>query len=63
VTITNTGATALQITPFTITGEFAETDDCHTSHGLAVGKTCTIGISFLPTVSGPRTGTLTVTSN
>ena len=63
VTITNTGATALQITPFTITGEFAETDDCHTSHGLAAGKTCMIGISFLPTVSGPQTGTLTVTSN
>lgn len=63
VTITNTGATALQITPFTITGQFAETDDCHTSHGLAAGKSCTIGISFLPTASGPQTGTLTVTSN
>lgn len=63
VTITNTGATALQITPFTITAEFAETDDCHTSHGLAAGKTCTIGISFLPTASGPQTGTLTVISN
>ena len=63
VTITNTGATALQITPFTITAEFAETDDCHTSHGLAAGKTCSIGISFLPTATGPQTGTLTVTSN
>lgn len=63
VTITNTGTTALQITPFTITAEFAETDDCHTSHGLAAGKACTIGISFLPTALGSQTGTLTVISN
>jgi hypothetical protein len=63
VTITNTGATALQITPFDITAEFTETDDCHTSHGLAVGKTCTIIISFAPNATGPQTGTLTVASN
>ncbi len=63
VTITNTGATALQIAPFTITGDFAETDDCHTSHGIAAGKTCTIAISFAPTTTGSRSGKLTVTSN
>lgn len=63
VTITNTGSTALQIAPFTITGDFAETDDCHTSHGIAAGKTCTIAISFAPTTTGSRSGKLTVTSN
>jgi parallel beta-helix repeat protein len=63
VTITNTGSTALQITPFVITGDFTQTNDCHTSAGIAAGKTCTINISFAPTASGTRTGQLTVTSN
>ena len=63
VTITNTGALALQITPFVLTGDFTETDNCHTGTGIAPGNSCTIGISFAPTAPGTRTGSLTVTSN
>jgi parallel beta-helix repeat protein len=63
VTITNTGSKALQITPFVVTGDFTETDDCHTSAGIAVGNSCSVNIFFAPTVPGTRTGGVTVTSN
>ncbi|HET9791867.1 MAG TPA: choice-of-anchor D domain-containing protein, partial [Candidatus Angelobacter sp.] len=58
ITITNTGSTALQITPFTISGDFTEADDCHTSSGILPGKSCTISVSFAPTARGTRTGQL-----
>lgn len=63
VIITNTGSTALQITPFVVSGDFVETDDCHNSAGIAAGKNCSVSISFAPTAPGTRTGSLTVTSN
>ena len=63
VTITNTGSLALQIAPFVVTGDFTATDDCHTSTGIAPGKSCSVNISFAPTAPGTRTGGLTMTSN
>jgi parallel beta-helix repeat protein len=63
VTIANTGSTALQITPFILTGDFSENDTCHSSHGIAAAQSCTINISFAPTARRTRTGQLTVTSN
>src|SRR5262249_10887249 len=63
VTISNTGSTALQITPFSLSGDFAETDTCHTSSGIAAGQGCSISITFKPTARGVRNGALTVTSN
>ena len=63
VTINNTGSTALQIIPFTLIGDYSETDNCHNSSGIAAGKSCTIHISFTPTAQGTRSGQLTVTSN
>jgi YD repeat-containing protein len=63
VTIANTGSTALQIIPFSLTGDFSESDTCHTSHGIPAAQNCTINISFVPTALGTRTGQLSVTSN
>lgn len=63
ITITNTGSTALQITPFTISGDFTEADDCHTSSGILAGKFCTVNVIFAPTARGTRTGQLGVISN
>ncbi|HVG92415.1 MAG TPA: choice-of-anchor D domain-containing protein, partial [Alphaproteobacteria bacterium] len=63
VTITNTGSLALHITPFVVSGDFSETDTCHTSNGIAAGKSCTIDISFTPTAPGTRTGSLSAISN
>ena len=42
-----------------ITGDFSETDNC--SVAVAGGQKCDINVVFMPTVTGARTGTLTVT--
>src|SRR5207249_5001019 len=41
-------------------GDFAETDNCASVPG---GGTCTINVTFKPTVSGTRTGAITITAN
>jgi hypothetical protein len=41
-----------------ITGDFSETDTC--SAAVPGGQKCDINVVFTPTVTGPRTGTLTV---
>jgi hypothetical protein len=62
VTLSNPGATPLKITGFTIGGtdpkDFTETNDCPKS--LATGENCTINVSFSPTASGARSGSLTI---
>jgi hypothetical protein len=42
-------------------GDFTQTSDC--SAAIVPGKSCTVRVKFLPTVAGPRTGTLTLTYN
>ena len=63
VTITNTGAVALQVTPFVLSGDFTETDNCHTSGGILPGASCIMNILFAPTARFARTGQLGVISN
>src|SRR2546430_2557792 len=63
VTLTNTGAAALTINSFAASGDFAATSTgasaCPTSPAtLAAGGNCTINVTFTPTASGARTGTL-----
>src|SRR5256884_151151 len=65
VTLTNTGAAALTINSFAASGDFAATSTgasaCPTSPAtLAAGGTCTINVTFTPTASGARTGTLSL---
>lgn len=61
VTLTNSGAMALDITSITASGDFAETQNCGTS--IAAGANCPISVTFTPTASGSRSGTLTMTDN
>src|SRR5207302_685520 len=68
VTLTNTGAAALTINSFAASGDFAATSTgasaCPTSPAtLAAGGNCTINVTFTPTASGARTGTLSVAVN
>ncbi|MER7004353.1 choice-of-anchor D domain-containing protein [Dactylosporangium sp. NPDC000555] len=60
VTITNTGTAAASVSGVTTSGEFSQTNNCGS---VAVGASCVVNVSFRPTASGSRTGTLTVTSN
>jgi hypothetical protein len=65
VTLTNSGTAALTLTSITFTGtnsaDFSQTNNCGTS--LAAGANCAINVTFKPTATGARTGTLTVTDN
>jgi hypothetical protein len=62
ITITDTGSFELNITSLTVTGDFAETDNC-TGQSIALNGTCQVSVIFAPTQSGARTGLLTVFGN
>ncbi len=59
--LTNRGSTALTISKTAVAGDFTLSSSCPTS--LAVGKTCALHVSFLPSAPGTRTGTLTITDS
>src|SRR5439155_691105 len=61
VTLTNTGSATLTITSITASGDFSQTNTCGSP--VIIGGTCTITVTFTPTVAGSRTGTLSVTDN
>ena len=61
VTLSNNLTTSLTIPSITATGDFAQTNTCGSA--VAGNKTCTITVTFTPTVGGPRSGTLTVTDS
>jgi hypothetical protein len=58
LTLTNNQSTALTNISISPTGDFAETDKCGTS--IPANSSCTINVTFTPTTTGTRTGTLTV---
>jgi hypothetical protein len=61
VTLTNTGNTVLSVSGAQATGDFAQTNNC--SAPLEAGSSCAIHITFTPTASGTRSGTLTVSDS
>jgi len=61
VTITNFGGNPLNFSSIVASGDFAETNDCPTS--LVVGASCTVSVSYAPTIAGPATGQLTLTDD
>src|SRR5438034_95974 len=68
VTLTNTGAAALTINSLETSRHFAATTTsasaCPTSPAtLPAGANCTINVTFTPTASGARTGTLSLTDH
>jgi len=58
VTVTNNQTTTVTISSITITGDFAQTNTCGTS--LAAGASCTMSVTFSPTKTGTRRGTITI---
>jgi len=62
ITVTNTGSVLLTVSQVATTGDFNETDNC-TAAPIAPNSTCAIQVSFLPTVTGSRSGVLTVYGN
>ncbi|MGC1605393.1 MAG: aryl-sulfate sulfotransferase [Candidatus Acidiferrum sp.] len=65
ITVTNTGAGALNISSVAFAGsnpgDFANTNNC--SGSVASMGTCTISVTFVPVASGPLSETVTITDN
>ena len=62
VTVTNTSTVTLNITVVSITGDFAiASNTCSAS--VNASQSCTVKITFSPTTTGSRTGTLSFTNN
>ncbi len=58
VTMTNNGRSALTIASMKTNGQFRETSTCSTS--LAAKATCTISVTFSPTSTGLKSGTVQI---
>jgi len=65
VTLSNGGGAPLTLSDISVAGtnasDFAESDACPAT--LAVGASCTISVTFTPSVSGPRSASIVVASN
>ena len=61
VQLSNHQAARLNIASIAVSGDFQQNNNCGTS--LAPNSSCTINVSFHPTATGARTGTLSVTDN
>jgi len=60
ITVTNPGNGALTVASVQANGDFSQTNNCTS---VAASGTCTIQVTFTPTTSGSRTGTLTLTDS
>ena len=67
VTLTDSGDVPLNLTSITASGDFAlltTGSSCPYGGGtVATGGNCTIDVTFTPTATGSRTGTVTITDN
>jgi len=65
VTLSNNGTADLTVASITIGGtnggDFSQTNNCGTK--VVAGKSCTVTVTFKPTISGTRTATVTITDN
>ncbi len=61
VLLTNFGEAPLDISNIAASADFLQSDNCGPS--LTAGSNCTIGVTYAPSVTGKKTGTLTITDN
>ena len=61
VTLTNHENAALAINSISVSGNYSQANDCPTS--LAAGASCTINISFVPTVKGTISGAVSLATD
>ena len=52
VSVTNNGSAAVSLSGVSVTGDFAQTNNCGAS--LAGGASCTVNVTFRPTAAGTR---------
>ncbi len=61
VTISNLGASAVNVGTITASGDYAQTNNCGAS--LPANGQCTVSVTFTPTVAGGLQGTVTITDS
>jgi len=61
VTLTNTGNATLNITGIQMTGDYAQSNNCPAS--LSAGSTCAINVTFTPTQTGTRNGSVAISDS
>jgi FG-GAP-like repeat/Cep192 domain 4/HYDIN/CFA65/VesB-like, Ig-like domain/Abnormal spindle-like microcephaly-assoc'd, ASPM-SPD-2-Hydin len=59
VTLTNISASSLSVSSIIASAPFAGTNTCGTS--IKTGGSCTVSVTFTPTITGNTTGSLTIT--
>ena len=62
VTVSNTGNASLTVTEIDAYGDFSETNNC-TGAAIAAGSSCKITVTFSPTETWSRNGTIVITDN
>jgi Abnormal spindle-like microcephaly-assoc'd, ASPM-SPD-2-Hydin/Protein of unknown function (DUF1573) len=63
ITVTNTGSAALTIADVTVTGNAFSVSGLATPVAIDAGHTVTFSALFAPTIAGPQTGTISISSN
>jgi hypothetical protein len=58
ITLTNSGNMTLSISSLQIAGDYSQTNNCPST--LSAGSSCAINVTFTPTASGSRSGTVTI---
>jgi hypothetical protein len=61
ITLANNGDAPLSIQSISVSGDFSQTNNCGSS--LNAGGSCTINVTFTPTMMGYRSGLLAITDN
>jgi P pilus assembly chaperone PapD len=61
VLLRNMGSAALSVTSISVTGDFAETDNC--TSGVPAASTCSLSVTFSPTAEGALTGSVVINDN
>lgn len=60
ITVSNAGSAPVTVSGVTASGDYAQSNNCSL---LESGGTCTISVTFTPTATGPRPGSVSVASN
>ncbi len=61
ITLKNNGNATLNLMPIASSGDFAQTSTCGAS--LPASMSCSINVTFTPTATGARNGTITITDD
>ncbi len=61
ITLTNSGNATLSISSIQVAGDYEQTNNCPAS--LLAASTCSIKVTFTPTTTGTRSGTVTIGDN